>query len=263
MLDYDFSKAETIVSIGAFDFWLTGKVEVYEAGYAKSRVPKNGKMSKHIQFESNMTLTGNADKRYMVKPSEQVQVLLNIYNAITDGGSAKETSVNEGIEQAVKQLKAAGTKGVLVTGIKDKNAQLLALAINKALNSEVIDIVATKNIRKGSDAKVAELLANMKAGKVGALITNNTNPVYTLPNGAEFAEALKKVSLSIAFATTEDESASAAQYVVAVPHYLEAWGDVSIKKGEFGLMQPTIQPLFNTSSISRYSIKWMKSTIVL
>ena len=258
--EYDFSKAETIVSIGA-DFLADWQGGGYEAGYAKSRVPKNGKMSKHIQFESNMTLTGgNADKRYMVKPSEQIQVLLNVYNAIIGGGSAKETSVNEGVEQAVKQLKAAGTKGVLVTGIKDKNAQLLALAINKALNSEVMDIVATKNIRKGSDAKVAELLANMKAGKVGALITNNTNPVYTLPNGAEFAEALKKVSLSIAFATTEDETASAAQYVVAVPHYLEAWGDVSIKKGEFGLMQPTIQPLFNTRQFQDTLLKWTGSS---
>jgi hypothetical protein len=30
-------------------------------------------------------------------------------------------------------LKAAGTQGVVVTGIQDKNAQILALAINESL----------------------------------------------------------------------------------------------------------------------------------
>ena len=49
LVDYDFSKADTIVGIGA-DFlgdWQGGS---YDAGYAKGRVPKNGKMSKHFQF---------------------------------------------------------------------------------------------------------------------------------------------------------------------------------------------------------------------
>ena len=58
LADYDFSKAETIVSIGAdiLGDWQGGG---YDCGYAKSRVPKkiNGKskMSYHIQFESIMT----------------------------------------------------------------------------------------------------------------------------------------------------------------------------------------------------------------
>ena len=40
-------------------------------------------MSSHIQLESNMTLTGaNADKRIVVKPSEQVFALINLYNAM-------------------------------------------------------------------------------------------------------------------------------------------------------------------------------------
>ena len=32
----------------------------------------------------------------------------------------------------------------------------------------------------------------------------------------------------------------------SVPHYLEAWGDVSITKGTYSITQPTIRPLFNT-----------------
>ena len=39
----------------------------FDAAYAQGRIPKNGKMSRHIQFEANMTLTGaNADKRVAI-----------------------------------------------------------------------------------------------------------------------------------------------------------------------------------------------------
>ena len=100
----------------------------------------------------------------------------------------------------------------------------------------------------------------MKAGKVGALLMYETNPVYTLSNGAEFAESLKKVKLSVAFSMTEDETASKSQYIAAIPHYLESWGDVNIKKGEFGLMQPTINPLFETRQFQDTLLKWMESS---
>ncbi len=214
-------------------------------------------MSRHIQFESNLTLTGaNADKRHMVKSSEQAQTLVAIYNAIINGA----TPANEAIAKAASQLKAAGNKGVIVTGIEDKNAQLVVLAINKALQSTAVDVTAPKYVRSGNDTKVSQLITDMKAGKVGALITYNTNPAYTLYNGAEFTEALKNVKLSVAFAMKEDETAAATQYIGATPHSLESWGDVSIKKGHYSLIQPTIRPLFNTRQFEDSVLKWIGSS---
>tara|TARA_R110002073_G_scaffold40547_5_gene115243 strand:- start:393286 stop:396321 length:3036 start_codon:yes stop_codon:yes gene_type:complete len=254
--DYDFSNAKVIVSVGA-DFlgdWQGGNFEV---GYSKSRVPKKGKMSRHIQFESNLTLTGaNADKRYMVKPSEQALVLTSIYNALVTGTAPADAA----IAKTVSQLKAAGSQGVVVTGIHDKNAQLVALAINNVLKSELLNVASPRYVRSGSDAKVTQLLNDMKAGNVGALITYNTNPAYTLYNSAEFSEALKKVKLSVAFAMKEDETAAQAQYIAATPHYLESWGDISVKKGHYGLMQPTIKPLFDTRQFQDSLLKWSGSS---
>ena len=40
------------------------------------------------------------------------------------------------------------------------------------------------------------LVADMKAGKVGVLIMSGVNPVYTLPNAADFTEGLKENFLS-------------------------------------------------------------------
>ena len=68
---YNFAKAKTIVSVGA-DFmgnWLDAPM--YLKGYAQTRQPDNDWMSKHFQFEANMSLSGtNADVRVPSKPSE-------------------------------------------------------------------------------------------------------------------------------------------------------------------------------------------------
>jgi molybdopterin-containing oxidoreductase family iron-sulfur binding subunit len=248
LVDYDFSKASLIVSVGA-DFlgdWQGGS---YDAGYAQGRIPKNGKMSRHFQLESNMTLSGAAaDKRVAMSTANQKQALVLIYNIVI-GASVPVTldaKFKTEITKAAQQLKAAGSKGVLVSGIQDKNAQLLVLAINQALSSESFSTIGTRQIRKGSNSKVAQLVADMKAGSVHTLLMSGVNPVYSLPNSNDFVEGLKKVSLSASFSLREDETASITTIAAAVPHYLESWGDVSITKGTYGLTQPTIRPLFNT-----------------
>jgi len=259
--DYNLEKADVIVSIGA-DFLGDWQGGGFDAGYAKGRIPTNGEMSHHIQFESNMTLSGaNADRRVIVKPSEQIKALVRLHALVTGGVVTLEASpLNTAIQKAAEQIKKAGSKAVVITGIQDKNAQLLTLAINKTINSEVIDVVATKNVRHGNDADVAQLIADMNAGKIGALIINNSNPVYSLPNSNEFIEGLKKVQLSVAFTMQDNETANVVQYALATPHYLESWGDVLIKKGQYSLMQPTIKPLFNTRQFQDALLAWTGST---
>ncbi|HEY9169624.1 MAG TPA: TAT-variant-translocated molybdopterin oxidoreductase [Lutibacter sp.] len=259
--DYHLEKAEVIVSIGA-DFLGSWQGGGFEASYSKGRVPTNGKMSRHIQFESNMSLTGaNADKRVVIKPSEQNLALIKLYNAVVSGIlTTEETPLNDTIQKAARQLIKAGSKGVVISGIQDKNAQLLALAINKALNSEVLDVNVTKNIRKGNDAHVAQLITDMNEGKIGAVIICNSNPVYTLPNSAAFVEGLKKVKLSVAFSMQDNETAKAVQYSLATPHYLESWGDAEIRKGQYSLIQPTIKTLFNTRQFQDCLLAWTGST---
>ncbi len=247
LVDYDFSKASLIVSVDA-DFlgdWQGGS---YDSSYSKGRIPNNGKMSRHFQLEANMTLSGAAaDKRIPMTVANQKQALVKIYNIVTNSSVATNKFDNEdAVIKAAQQLKAAGSKGVLVSGIEDKNAQLLVLAINQALSSEAFTTAGTRQIRKGSNAKVTQLLADMKAGAVGALLMSGVNPVYTLPNSKDFVSALKKVTLSISFSLKEDETASLTSIAAAAPHYLESWNDVAIVKGSYGITQPTIRPLFDT-----------------
>jgi MoCo/4Fe-4S cofactor protein with predicted Tat translocation signal len=259
LADYDFSKSNTIISIGA-DFlgdWQGGN---YDAGYAKGRIPQKGKMSRHFQFEANMSLSGAAaDKRVPMTVVNQKLALVKIYNVVTGSlVSVPKTDHDEIIINAAKQLKAAGSKGVLVCGIDDKNAQLLTLEINRALGSEAFNTANTRQIRKGNDAEIKNLVADVAAGKIHTLIMNGVNPVYTLPNGKLFGEALKseKVKLSVAFSMKEDETASLATVAVATPHYLESWNDVSIVKGSYAITQPTIRPLFDTIQFQDALLSW-------
>ncbi|MGG7033984.1 MAG: TAT-variant-translocated molybdopterin oxidoreductase [Flavobacterium sp.] len=246
LVDYDFAKAGVIVSVGA-DFlgdWQGGS---YDTGYVQGRVPKNGVMSKHFQFESNMTLSGAAaDKRLPMTVAQQKQALVAIYNIVTGAsvGVSLDSKLQAEVTKAAQQLKAAGSKGVLVSGIQDRNAQLLVLAINKALASEAFVTSGTRQIRKGSNEKVAQLLKDMNAGSVHTLIMSGVNPVYTMPNSKDFVAGLKKVKTSVAFTLKEDETALVSNIAVGTTHYLESWGDVVITKGTYSLTQPTIRPLF-------------------
>ena len=258
LVDYDFSKATgVIVSLDA-DFlgdWQGGS---FDSGYAKVRVPKSGMMAKHFQFEANMTLSGAAaDKRVPMSIASQKQALVKIYNVVTNSTIPTGKIENEMLVlNAAKQLKDAKGKGVLVSGIQDKNAQLLVLAINQVLTSEAFVGVGARMIRKGSNEKVAQLIKDMTAGNVHTLIMSGVNPVYTLANGTAFAEALKKVQLSVAFSLKEDETAEKTTIAAAAPHYLESWNDNVLTKGTYSLTQPTIRPLFNTKQFQEALMSW-------
>ncbi len=263
LVDYDFSKASLIVSVGA-DFLGDWQGGGYDAGYAKGRIPKNGKMSRHFQLEANMTLSGAAaDKRLPMSVANQKQALVHLYNIIT--GSAVAVSLDEKfkaeVTKAGQQLKAAGSKGVLVSGIQDKNAQLLVLAINQVLASEAFSTVGTRQIRKGSDQKVAQLVSDMNAGSVHTLIMSGVNPVYTLADSAAFVAGLKKVDTSVSFSLKEDETASVTTIAAAAPHYLESWGDLTLTKGTYSLTQPTIRPLFNTKQFQEVLLSLNGTTV--
>jgi molybdopterin-containing oxidoreductase family iron-sulfur binding subunit len=247
LANYDFSRAGTIVSVGA-DFLGDWQGGGYDAAYAKGRVPRNGMMSKHIQFESNMTLSGAAaDKRVPMTSAQQKLSLVKIYNIVT-GASVPVTldkKFDADVTKAAQQLKASGSKGLLVSGIQDRNAQLLVLAINNALASEAFITTGTRQIRKGSNARVTALLNDMQAGNVHTLIMSNVNPVYTLPDSKVFLEGLKKVKLSVAFSLKEDETALSTNIAVGSRHYMETWCDYMLTKGTYSLAQPLIRPLFD------------------
>jgi len=114
---YHFDKAKTIVSIGC-DFlgaWIS-PIE-FAGQYVKNRVPANGPMSRHYQFESRLSQTGaNADYRFSVKPSQEKLVVAALYGALVAGSTVTGLSakVAAAVGKAVGDLnKNAGNSLVV------------------------------------------------------------------------------------------------------------------------------------------------------
>lgn len=259
--DYDFSKAKSIVSIDA-DFisnWIFPTK--FQTEYAITRKPENGWMSRHFQFESVMTLTGaNSDYRTMIKPSQHGLVAAAILKHV--GGKDLGVSIPEDIDAAAKKaadsLKANKGASIVVAGSNDVAVQTIVNAINETLGNygKTIDTSKPLMVKQGDDAKVEALVNDVIGGKVKGLILYNTNPVYSLPNGAEFGEALKSVPTSVSFSQFADESASKCKYVCPDHNYLESWNDYNIKLGNYAIQQPLIRPLFNTRQAQESLLVW-------
>ena len=252
LADYDFSKSDTIISIDAdiLGDWQGGG---YDVEYSNGRIPKknNGKskMSYHMQFESNMSLSGaNADKRIPVTPATLKNILAFIYGQLSNQSvnSKLEPNIQKAALLAVKKINNSGNKAVLVSGIQETDAQELVLEINSLIKSEAFDPTRPKLIRKGNSREVNQLLGDIKKGDISGLITVGVNPVNNLFDGIKLGEAIKKLDFSATFSLKMDETASVSQFVGALPHYLESWGDYEFKTGQFVLTQPTIHPLFDT-----------------
>ena len=262
MPDYDFSKAKLIVSFDA-DFLGDWNGGGYEAGYVQGRIPsKANGMSRHIQLEANLSLTGaNADERIALTPQQLKVALAQFYIFLTEYQTSHpedlSAEINEKLKAIADEVKKAGSDAVIVTGIDKDNAQELTFALNKRLKSKAFIPETPILTRKGDVTwKFKPLLTDMNEGKVGVLFINNLNPLYSLPNAEAFAAGLKKVPFSVSFAMRADETAQQTTLWAPQPHYLESWGDVEFKYGHYGLMQPCIRPLFNTRQWQDCFLQW-------
>ena len=263
--NYDFSKSKVIVSVGA-DFLGDWQGGGYDCSYAKGRIPDSGKMSRHIQFESNMTLSGaNADLRVPLKLNEQKLVLIEIYKSVVGNKIQLKSDIKLDkktkniVDRLINEIKSAGKGSVIISGIKEEGYQSLVLEINEKLKSYSFDPSNIILTRSSDDKKISDLISRMKNGEVGALIMSGVNPVYSLADSKNFSEGLRKVDLSICFSMKNDESAIASKYVAAANHYLESWGDFELVSGEFSLAQPVIRTLFDTKQFQELLLVWTEN----
>ncbi|MCC6816600.1 MAG: 4Fe-4S dicluster domain-containing protein [Saprospiraceae bacterium] len=269
--DYKFDQAETIVSFNA-DFlgtWIS-PVE-YAAQFVKGRKvnPQNPKMNRLFQVESQMSLTGsNADHRILVKPSEQGSSIIALYNLIASKTGASSISGGEVNEKAKAMLSKASDmliankgKSLVVCGNNNLDQQVIVYGINQLLGNigTTVNFNRVSYQRQGNETEINGLISEMSSGQVDVLIIWNANPCYDLPMANAFKDAMSKVSTRISLNYIMDETTTNCSHSAPVHHYLESWGDVEAKTGIFSLIQPTINPIFNTRQAEHSILTWCKS----
>ena len=266
--DYKFDEADVIVSFGADFLGTWGSPTENAMGYATKRKVsvENPTMSRHIQVESMMSMTGsNADNRILVKPSEQGAAIAFLAAQLGIGANvpALNDKAKKGLTKVATELMAAKGKSIVVSGSNNVNEQILVNAINNALSNygTTLDFASGNLMRQGNDTDVQTLISDMERGAVDAVFVLNANPVFELPNGDKFAAALKKVSLSVSFNQLVDETTAACQFVAPSHNYLESWGDANPKIGHVSLIQPTISPVFATRQAEESLLTWAGATV--
>ncbi|WP_219223972.1 TAT-variant-translocated molybdopterin oxidoreductase [Pedobacter antarcticus] len=270
---YNFDKADLIVSFGA-DFlgtWISG--EEHTAQYVSNRNSKSlakGKMSRHFQFETGMSMTGtNADTRIPLKLSEQGPALLALYNALAEkavlAGAAlpNNATADKALKLVAKELLQQKGKALVVCGSNDVSTQILVNAINSIIGSygTTIDLDNPLKRYAGNDAEFAELLNEMSRGEVAAVFFLGTNPAYDALNAKAFTDGLSKVPLKVSFSDRRDETAELCDAIAINLNYLESWGDANSYEGNYSIVQPTINPVFNARQAEQSLLIWSKAPV--
>ncbi|MBE0654588.1 MAG: TAT-variant-translocated molybdopterin oxidoreductase [Bacteroidales bacterium] len=262
--DYRFDRSDVIVSFGA-DFLGTWLAPVHFIPmYAKRKRLHNGEknMLRHYQLEAGFSLTGsNADHRIPVSPGDEKAILLNLYNTIAaklgkTQLSSSPSPVNT--ESIAGELISAGNRGLVLSGSNDPQCQMLVSAINEILGAvgTTVELNAPLNLAAGNDPEMEELITTLKAGKAGAVLLYDVNPVYDYPGGQELKESLAKTELSVSMSWIKNETAEACQFICPTDHYLESWGDAEIIPGMLSLCQPLMHPMFDTRSFQNTLSTW-------
>jgi len=273
---YRFNKAEVVVLLGADPLAGGHSKTEFAYGFGHQRKIRDEKMSKVISFEPALSMTGqNADLHYLVKPQDLIKVGLAlahqliisenksrfvsdllVQNILKDYSAKKvetEIGLPEGtIQSVVADLRSARGKSLVYTGgltVRDNSAIALHVVtnlLNSALENEgnIVDgVQSVSQQSQGSYSELINLISDMKAGRVEAVLIYGNNPVYSLPQSAGFEEALQRVKTRVYLGDRADETGWLCDFVLPSLHFLESWGDAEPQRGLYSLMQPTISPL--------------------
>ena len=269
---HDFGRAKYIVSFGAdfLDSW--GAPIENQRGFARSHGFAEGDVAKFVYAAPRRDLTGlNADEWLPIKPGSEAALALAMANVLvaergegraglaaalgsyTPAMAAQETGVPaETIERLAREFAAARPSLAVAGGVGSQHAA--ATEVCAAVN--VLNFVAGnigETVRFGAElpaadghAELARLSQAMDAGEVAVVLVHDANPAYTLPKSSGFAARFAKVGFKVSTSLYLDETAALCDLLLPQHHALERWDDARPRAGVYGLMQPVMEPVFNT-----------------
>ncbi|HEX6100467.1 MAG TPA: TAT-variant-translocated molybdopterin oxidoreductase [Thermoanaerobaculia bacterium] len=244
---YDFTKANVVVSLGS-DFLGAGPGHLrYARDFMSRRRIRNGAkaMNRLYALEGSMSNTGSvADHRVVVKPSQ----IEDFARQILAGQSAHPV-----VATLIKDLQANRGASVVIAGDEQPAA---VHAIAQAINTQLGNIGTTVRVTDPIEvapvnqlASLMELVRDMNAGRVQALIILGGNPVFDAPADLQFRKALEKVPFRAHHSLYYDETSLLSHWHVPDTHWLETWGDARGHDGTVSIIQPLIAPLYNGRSV--------------
>jgi len=269
---YDFSKADRILSLDA-DFLSAhpGTLKYARDFAARRRIAEGKKeMSRLYVIETTPTTTGAAADHFLsMRPTElldTVQKLAKIIEADKRNPISSSPPGNINNLRAVDVMDAPGLlwplsrdlvqhqgSSIVIAG-KEVPPQVHALAhaLNDALGNISKTVFYTDTIEANSvDQKqsLQELLGDLDNGRVELLVIVGGNPVYNTPADLKLnLDRMFKAKLRVHLSQYRDETSNLCHWHIPESHYLEAWSDTRAYDGTVSIVQPLIEPLYQSKS---------------
>jgi molybdopterin-containing oxidoreductase family iron-sulfur binding subunit len=277
---HDFAKAKHIVSFGAdfLESW-PGSME-NQRGFAQSHGFSQGNLAKCIYLAPRRDLTGlNADEWHAIRPGSEAALALAMANLIagerganpglrsalasyTPDLAAQETGLPAAtIQQLAREFSAARPSVAVAGGMASQHtgAEEVCVAVN-LLNyvagniGETVHFGADPDNAQGLSA-LEDILRAADSGGIQVLLVHDANPAYTLPAASGFAGRLKKIAFKVSTSMYLDETAALCDLLLPQHHALERWDDLRPQAGVYNLMQPVMEPVFNTMPAGEMLLK--------
>ena len=266
---------DLLVVLGADPLGAGAEPVAFTAQYAARRRARVTRDFRHLQLESSLSLTGAAaDERWLATPAERAAFALALLAAVAEalpsphGGDARDWLARQNApapsgELAERarvvgaELVAAAGRALVVSGAADIGEQLAVALCNRLLGAEgvTLDVADGSRARRGTASELAAFLAELAAGRVKALFVLGQNPVEELP-AAVTAERIAALPLAVALSERPHATALACHVVAAAHHALERWGDASPRADVLSLVQPAVEPLFETRDPAESFLRW-------
>jgi len=233
-IQYQFDKADLIVALDS-DFLSTepGKLR-YAREFARRRkiAPGGTTMNRLYVAESMPTITGAmADHRFPMRSSD-VRTFLS-------GAILEALELNHGRSIVI----AGESQPPEVHALVYETNQRLGNVGQTVFYSEPVEANPVEQMQS-----LRDLVDDMKGGRVDTLISIGGNPVYNTPADLEFSVHIGKVPLRAHHSLYYDETAALSQWHIPETYYLEGWGDARAYDGTTSIIQPLINPLYQSKS---------------
>jgi molybdopterin-containing oxidoreductase family iron-sulfur binding subunit len=267
---YDYEKAAVILALDS-DFMYSESENITAAkGFADGRriEDEHGSMNRLYAVESVYSITGGmADHRLELRSSQigafTTAIAIELKNRgleIKFGDWLRQYENHnfdrKWLSALADDLLANRGKGIIVAG---RRQPAIVHALVYALNFALGNAGSTVNYVEAKDAIISDhkefgaLVKDIDKGNISTLIMLDGNPAYNSPTEFNFAGAVKKVENTIYLSSHINETSEYANWLIPSSHYLESWGDARAADGTIGIIQPLIQPLFNSKSIFEIS----------
>ena len=252
---YKLDQADRVLTLDADIF--SGFNVRYKADWAKARSFSEEKkeINRLYAIETTPTPTGaKADHRLAVKPSQLSEIAKAIAAAVGVGGASSTYTENQAwIAAMANDLQAHRGRAVVVPGANaSPTVHALAHAINGALGAVGTTVQYTDPLSPSERTQIEglrELLSDIDAGRVKTLVILGGNPVYNTPSDLKLnRERMDKIGTRIHLGEHLDETGAICHWHVSAKHFLESWGDARAYDGTASIVQPLIQPLYDSKN---------------